>query len=110
MAITRQAAKELCTASEFELVAASFSPEICGLDDRQLRSLLGRARRMRDKWRDTAERQVGEARGKRPPRKGKAAKGGDRTQRKLRLFAETLERVEKRVRAVAARREREAAL
>lgn len=105
MPITQKDAKDLCTRDEFELVAASFSPAIRGLDEKQLRALRGRARRLRDKWRGQAERQRGEVRGKRAPRGARPAAGFSGAARKARLFAETVDRIEKRLQRLAEQRE-----
>lgn len=97
MPITQKDARALCTADEFEIVAASFSPAVRELDEKQLRALLTRARRMSDKWRDLGRQQKGEARGKRVARKSKPASGAAGTARKAKLFTETVERIEKRL-------------
>lgn len=109
MAITQNDAKELCTKDEFELVAASFAPAIRELDEKQLRALRSRARRMRDKWRGLSERQRAEVRGKRSPRKAKPAAGFAGAVSKARLFTETVDRIEKRLQSIAEQKEKEAA-
>lgn len=92
MTITRSAARELTTRDEQQLVDASFHPAIRAFSEGRLRQKIGRARRLRDKYADLSRRQTRDSK-----RKGRG--GGDdnkRTAQKARLFAESLERFEKR--------------
>jgi hypothetical protein len=91
--------RQLCTAQEAALVSAS--RERGAKDDTSAKLLkkLDRARALRDKFRDLAERQRREARGKQPPRGSTAAKGNDRTVLKQRIFEETVENLERRLSA-----------
>jgi hypothetical protein len=109
MSISQNTARKICSGTELELVLASFAPAILALDEASLRSLRSRARRLRDRWRDAATRQRGEARGKRTPRKTRPASDSANTVRKQRLFAETTERIEKQLTRLVDKREREAA-
>ncbi len=97
MAISRNEAQELCTSPEYEFVLSSFTPKIREYSLARLKQKVERSRRLRDKYRDLAQRQHLEGRGKRPPARRRPARGNLRTQRKATLFRETLERFEKRV-------------
>jgi hypothetical protein len=92
MAISTQKAKALCTAAEYALVRASSPQQRAKLTPAQMSQKVDRARALRDKYRDLAKQQRGEARGKRSPTGTRAAKGNERTVEKAQLFAETLER------------------
>ncbi|HRQ74949.1 MAG TPA: hypothetical protein PK098_03425 [Phycisphaerales bacterium] len=94
MAISTQKAKTLCTASEFQLVQASSPTALKGRTAAQIKSKLDRARKLRNKFRDLAKKQAGEARGKRAPTGRTAAKGNERTVEKAELFQEVLDRFE----------------
>jgi hypothetical protein len=96
--ITRSAARELTTREEQQLVDASFHPAIRALSEARVRQKIGRARRLRDKYADLSRRQTRDSK-----RKGRG--GGDdnkRTGQKARLFAESLERFEKRLAVLTA--------
>jgi hypothetical protein len=91
MTITREQAKELCTADEFKLVESSFPPQIGSLTAARLRQKVERSRKLQDKYRDLSRRQ------------NRTTKAGDtdrtrarneRTARKSQLFSEALERFE----------------
>jgi hypothetical protein len=92
MAISTQKAKALCTATEFQLVQASTPQRAKSLTPSQLKQKIDRARKLRDKYRDLAKKQRGEARGKRKPTGTRPAKGNERTVEKAQLFQETLGR------------------
>jgi hypothetical protein len=94
MAISRSSAKRLTTKPEWELVEASISTNARELSTARLRQKLSRARKLRDKYRDLARRQSGEARGKRKPQRTRGAQGSDNTERKLQLFREVVDRFE----------------
>lgn len=101
MAISTQKAKTLCTASEFQLVQASAPSALKGRTPAQIKSKLDRARKLRNKFRDLAKKQAGEARGKRAPTGRTAAKGNDRTVEKAELFQEVLDRLEQALAAAS---------
>lgn len=97
MPITRVQARELTTQTEQELVEESFHPRVRSLNLAQLRQRVDRARRMRDKYMDLGRRQHkgtkrGQAQARRPREKANL-----RTDRKVTLFTQTLERFEKRL-------------
>jgi len=83
-------AKQLCTASEIELVEASRTPRIERWNAAQLKSKMGRARKLRDKWRDmyAAQRRKAQQQGTR------GDKEADRSQQKAALFGEVLQALE----------------
>jgi len=99
MPVTRAQAKEICTKQEFELVEASFRPEVTTLTAEQLRSKIERARSLQDKHRDLARQQSRGGKETGTRRDGSNA----RTERKAKLFVETRERLEKRLAQVEAR-------
>ncbi len=103
--IRTREARKLCTASELELFTQSLRPQITPLTAARLKSRISRARRLRDKYRDLAQQQRGEQRGKREPMGQTPARGNLRTQRKVDLFQQTLDRFEKRLAALQARAE-----
>lgn len=74
-------ARELCSESEWELVESSFSPALEGLLSSDLKSKLGRIRKLHQKSRDLVDRQHSDAR--------KLT-----TRRKTELFAEAIGRLE----------------
>jgi hypothetical protein len=94
MTISLNNARRLCTKPEFELVEASKIVNMKQLTPARLQQKVGRARRLRDKYRDLAKRQRLEARGKQAPRKSRPSQGHENTERKAQLFQEVLERFE----------------
>lgn len=96
MVIKRDEAKALCTDTEYELYEASLKGKVQEWSATELRDLIGRARRARDKYRDLAHRQSREQRGKASPRGQSPAQGNDRTQMKVDLFNQVLEDLEAR--------------
>jgi hypothetical protein len=90
MAITREEAKEICSADELEIVDASFSPLIERLTITELQEGIARARRLQDKYRDLSRRQD------RGGKQAGAVPGSQnlRTRLKAQLFVETRERFE----------------
>jgi hypothetical protein len=92
MPVNLREARALCTKTELQLVLASRPAEVKQLSPSRLKAKIARARKLRDKYRDLARRQRGEARGKRSPRGARAAKGNVNTVKKAELFADTLAR------------------
>ena len=74
-------ARELCSEAEWELVESSFSPAVEALPSSDLKSKLGRIRKLHQKSRDLVDRQHSDAR--------KLI-----TRRKTELFAEAIGRLE----------------
>lgn len=94
MAISASQAKALCNASELALVAASNRTQLAALSPAQLRQKVSRARKLRDKWRDQADRQRRAAQTKQGARQ---TSDSARSAKKAQLFAEVLDRFEKRL-------------
>lgn len=109
MAISRRDAKPLCTKAEFELANESYPPEVARLSERELRTRITRARKLRDKYKDLAAKQAREIRGKAAPTRQKQPTGNAGTVLKRDFFAETLERFETKLGIVARRNAREKA-
>lgn len=102
MAISKKDARPLCSDREWELIVESWNPELGKLPADRLRQNVQRARTQRDKFRDLARQQAGEARGKRNPRSTRPAQGNQNTKRKVQLFDEALERFQERLAEVEA--------
>jgi len=66
----------------------------------RLRQKLGRARRLRDKYRDLSRRQAGQARGKIAPTGRRPAQSNENTLRKVELFEWAIGRIEARLAAL----------
>ena len=97
MSITKQKARPLCTDREWELLGQSWAPEISRLSASELRRIEGLLRTQRDKFRDLARQQAGEARGKRDPKSTRPAQSNQNTKTKAQIFDEALERVQVRL-------------
>ena len=93
MPYDRRRIRELTTASEFELVAASAPGALRQLSEKALKSNISRTRRLRDKQRDLVRRR----RLARRARTGSKHGGGLRHAEKARLFDETLKRFSQRL-------------
>lgn len=85
-------AKAICTAAEYDLVRDAAAPRISSLTPSSLRGYVARARRLRDKYRDLANRQRREARGKSAPRGAAPSGRNENTLKKLKLFEQALAR------------------
>jgi hypothetical protein len=96
MTVDLKKARELCTQPEFALVTSTAAASLRSLTPRALRMKLVRARGLRDKFRDLADRQAREARGKALPRGRRPARQNRRTVEKAELFGEVLRRLEER--------------
>jgi len=94
MTISMSKAKSLCNASELSLVADSGRSQLGALSASQLRQDVARSRKLRDKWRDQAERQRREVQLKQGARQTSASA---RSSEKAQLFAEVLDRFETRL-------------
>lgn len=87
-------AKSLCTAAEFELVHWSTSKRVEDLTPARLVAKRDRARKLRDKFRDLANQQKREIRGKGDARRSRPATDNRNTRIKEQMFAETVQRFE----------------
>ncbi|MFN4259867.1 MAG: hypothetical protein ACK4RK_11255 [Gemmataceae bacterium] len=94
MTIRTPEARQLCTQPELTLYLNSLASAVKKLSPAQLRKNAERAQKLRDKYRQLADRQQREARGKQEPKGRTPSKGNERTRRKEMLFMETLERYE----------------
>lgn len=92
MPIRTPEAKQLCTAAELDFFVASLAGALREATPAELKRGLARARRLRDKYRQLAEQQRREARGKQSPRGRRPSQGNERTRRKQQLFDEVLTR------------------
>ena len=101
MAIPKSEARPLCTKREWDLLADSWNPELSKVTPGRLRQKVQRARTLRDKFRDLARQQSGEARGKRDPRSTRPARGNKNTKLKAQVFDEALERFQARLKEIA---------
>jgi hypothetical protein len=91
-------AKQLCTASELQLVESSRRPEVARLGVSQLKSKIQRARKLRDKWRDMHEKQR-----RRAQQQGsRVTKGETRSRQKAELFSDVLNRLEGQLKKIDA--------
>lgn len=100
--VSAKMVRELCTAPEAALVRASRDRGVRDVSIADLRAKRERVRALRDKFRDLAERQRREARGKQSPRGATPSKSNDRTVIKQQIFAEALANFDKRIKAVEA--------
>jgi hypothetical protein len=103
MSVHHATARKLATQTEWTLLEASRAREITELTPARLAQKIARARKLRDKYRDLAKQQRGEARGKRSPKSTRAAAGNANTVIKEQMFAEALERFEARLAKVTAK-------
>lgn len=94
-------ARQLATASELALFQKSLASRVRDLSEAEVNRAVTRTRKLRNKYRQLADRQEREARGKQDARKRRAATGNLRTREKQQLFQETLERYETRLSALA---------
>ncbi len=106
MALNSITAKQLCTKSEFQLFTESLQKNITSLDEKSVKTRISRSRKLRDKYRQTANRQDREARGKQPPRRRNPSQGSVATRKKEQLFSESLARFEKRLEKLSSDREK----
>ena len=97
MAVHHATARKLATQSEWTLLQSSYGRSITALTPARLKQKITRTRKLRNKYRDLARRQRGEARGKRRARSARASQGNANTMVKQRMFADALERFEARL-------------
>ena len=96
MAYNRSHAKVLCSDDELELFLSSLADGITKLDDAALKSAISRARELRKKYQDLFRRQTVSIRATTGSKRGNTSVANTRTEQKAKLFAETLQRFEKR--------------
>jgi hypothetical protein len=100
MAFTVTQAKSLCTVGELTLVRASTGNEIGKLSIVQIRQNVDRARKLRDKWRDQAEKQ---RRATQATQRARDTSANARSNEKATLFGEVLARFEAQLATLAAK-------
>lgn len=110
MAYNRSHAKTLCSDAELALFDASRREAIAGHTAAQLRGLIGRARKLRDKYTDTYRRQRLGSRERTGSKQGRSGDANLRTRQKAKLFGEVLARLEARQRQMAQAAARRATL
>jgi hypothetical protein len=96
MTLDWRKARALCTKAEYALVSTTRPTFLRGMTPRLVRLKVSRARGLRDKFRDLADRQAREAKGRLPPRGRHPYRGNARTSEKAELFDEVLRRLEAR--------------
>jgi hypothetical protein len=94
LTISRSTAARLCTGHELELVEASYPAGLEQLTPGRLRQKVERARRLRDLYRDRADRQTLAARARAAPQGSRPARADTEAERKAQLFDEALGRFE----------------
>jgi hypothetical protein len=94
MPVSIQKARSLCTKSELDLLHWSRSPDLVDLPPSRIKQKIARSRKLRDKFRDLADRQRRESRRKEGPRGKRPSESNDATRTKQQLFQEALERFE----------------
>lgn len=106
MTVSRTVAKSLCTRDEFALAEESFAPTVTKLTAKDIRARIQRARKLRDKYRDQAEKQAREILGRAAPTNSRTATNNRATVTKQQFFAESLARFEKRLEKITQIEER----
>ncbi len=101
MPVSRARARQLTTRREFEFLEKSWGRELEAITPGRLRQKVQRARTLRDKYRDLAKQQAGEARGKRSQRSTRPSASNRNTELKAQIFDEALERFQARLAAIA---------
>lgn len=100
MPYTRTEAKKLLTAAELELFDAGRATEIRKLTKPELRKMLDRSRKLRDKYHDLFRRQRLAIRAVSGSKSGGRGNANERTRQKEEIFAEAVERLEERIRQI----------
>ncbi|MEO8848763.1 MAG: hypothetical protein ABI440_09075 [Casimicrobiaceae bacterium] len=102
MAHTRAQAAKLLNRSELELFAESRADVVKTLTAARLRGKIRRTRNLRDKFQDLFKRQRLATRARTGSKVGTSGVANQRTDQKLELFADMLQRFEKRLAQLAA--------
>jgi hypothetical protein len=93
MKLSQEAVRRLMTKDETEFIESLAAGRLTETSPARLRQKLGRARRLRDKYRDLAHRQRGEMRGKGEPRSARPARTNENTLRKVQIFEWAIDRL-----------------
>ncbi|MEO7008207.1 MAG: hypothetical protein ABI156_03565 [Caldimonas sp.] len=96
MAYNRTQVRNLLSAAESDLFEASLAGNLKSLTGARLRSKIGRARALRDKYQDLLRRQKIATRGRTGSKLGDTGVANQRTEQKMAVLAEVLLRFEKR--------------
>jgi len=102
MAYTRTQVRKLLTANEIEIFESSRAEAVKELNASRLIVKVKRARMLRDKYRDLLKRQRLATRARTGSKAGNSSDANQRTREKAEVFAEILERFEKRLALVEA--------
>jgi hypothetical protein len=94
MAYNRSHARQICSNDELALFNATIGPGLRQTDDKELKNLLDRARKFRDKNKDLFRRQSIDMARQAGSKRGRTGRANDRTQQKEKLFAEVIARIE----------------
>lgn len=97
MAYNRSHARLICSKDELELFNASIGPSLRTASDADLKSLLDRVRKVRDKNKDLYRRQSIEIARQVGTKKGRTGRANDRTRQKEKLFGEVIDRLEQEI-------------
>jgi hypothetical protein len=97
MKLSQDAIRRLLTKEEAEFIEGLAAGRIESVAPARLRQKLGRARRLRDKYRDLARRQRGEMRGKAAARRTRPAQSNENTLRKAQVFDWAIDRITARL-------------
>ena len=100
MAYNRKHAKDICNNTEYTLFESSLKGEIEKLTPARVQSGIKRSRTLRDKYRDLHTRQRLATRDRTGTKKGLKPGTNDRTEQKVKLFTEVLERFEARLKVI----------
>jgi len=103
MSLTLSAERRALSSSEWDAVAPSHHPAICGLEAEQLSALRIRVREMRNKARDRLNQQRREMRGKAPARGSQPVGDDAGSKLKLRVLSAALKRINRESARFAAR-------
>jgi hypothetical protein len=104
MALNRIQAARLLSEKEMALFEGSLSDQAPRMSDKELQGQIRRVRTQRDKYQDLLRRQRVSTRGRTGTKSGTSGVANARTDQKVQVFSEALERLEKQ----QARRERDA--
>jgi hypothetical protein len=99
MKLSQDTIQRLMTKEEAEFIQSLAAGRLEDTTPARLRQKLGRARRLRDKYRDLAHRQRGEMRGKAKPRSTRPARSNENTLRKVQVFEWAIDRITTRLQA-----------
>ena len=100
MAYNRKHAQTLCNRTEFQLFESSLKGAIEKLPQARVQEGIQRARTLRQKYRDLHQRQRLATRDRTGSKKGAKPATNERTEQKIKLFAEVLERFELRLKTL----------